>query len=55
MSDFWAFIVSRSGGYGDFIWPAYGLSALGLGIATVWTLIAWRNVKKRLAALEKKP
>jgi heme exporter protein CcmD len=53
MSDFWAFVVSRSGGYGDYIWPAYGVSVLGLGIATAWTLIAWRNAKRRLKELEK--
>jgi heme exporter protein CcmD len=42
------------GGYAAFVWPAYAVSALGLGIATVWTLIAWRNAKKRLKELEKK-
>ena len=38
--------------YGAFIWPAYGISALALGIATLWTVAAWRRAKARLAALE---
>jgi heme exporter protein D len=41
------------GGYAAFIWPAYGISALALGGATVWTLAAWRRAKAKLAALEK--
>jgi heme exporter protein CcmD len=49
MSGFWAM-----GGYGAFVWPAYGISALGLAGATLWTLGAWRRAKARLAALEKK-
>ena len=40
--------------YGAFIWPAYGLSALLLGGFTLWTLLRWRAVKAKLAALEKK-
>jgi heme exporter protein D len=47
MSDF-----LQMGGYAGFIWPAYGVSALGLVAATVWTLAAWRSAKARLAALE---
>ena len=50
MSDFF-----NMGGYAAYIWPAYAASALGLGVATVWTLVAWRRAKARLAALEKKP
>ncbi len=42
------------GAYGAYIWPAYGVSALALGVATVWTLAAWRAAKKKLAALERK-
>jgi heme exporter protein CcmD len=42
------------GGYAVFIWPAYAISALALGGATVWTLAAWRRAKAKLAALEKK-
>lgn len=41
------------GGYGAFIWPAYAASAVGLGIATIWTVAAWRRAKARLKELEK--
>jgi heme exporter protein CcmD len=41
------------GPYGDFIWPAYAVSALALGGMTVWTVAAWRRAQKRLRALEK--
>lgn len=41
------------GGYGAFIWPAYGVSVLGLGAAVLWTWVAWRRARARLAALEK--
>ena len=41
------------GGYAAFVWPAYGVSALGL-IAMVWqSWAAWRAAKKNLMALEK--
>jgi heme exporter protein CcmD len=46
---FWAM-----GGYGAFIWPAYGVSALGLAIAVIWTLKAYGDAKARLKALEEK-
>lgn len=39
--------------YGAFIWPAYGASALALGIAVIWTVCAWRRARAKLAALEK--
>jgi heme exporter protein CcmD len=40
------------GGYGAFIWPAYGASLIGL-LAMAWqSWAAWRAAKKRLAALE---
>jgi heme exporter protein CcmD len=42
------------GAYGIYIWPAYGVSAVAIAGATVWTLAAWRKAKARLAALEKK-
>jgi heme exporter protein CcmD len=41
------------GAYGVYIWPAYGVSALALAGAAIWTLAAWRRAKARLAALEK--
>lgn len=47
MSSFFAM-----GGYGAFIWPAYGVSLLAL-VAMVWqSWSAWRAAKKRLAGLE---
>jgi len=49
MNGFW-----DMGGYGAFIWPAYGISLLALAGATLWTLAAWRRAKARLSALEKK-
>ena len=42
------------GPYSVYIWPAYGVSALLLGGATLWSLLAWRKAKARLAALEKR-
>lgn len=41
------------GGYGAYIWPAYGVSALLLGAAVVLTWRAWRKAKACLALLEK--
>ena len=42
------------GPYSVFIWPAYGISALGLLGATLWTVLAWRRARARLTALERK-
>ena len=40
------------GGYGAFIWPAYGVSLVAL-IGIVWqSWAAWRAAKKKLDALE---
>jgi len=41
------------GGYGAFIWPAYGVTALLLGAAVVLTWRAYARARARLAALEK--
>jgi len=41
--------------YSVYIWPAYGVSALALIGATLWTVAAWRRAKTRLAALENSP
>ena len=43
------------GAYGVYIWPAYGISALGIIGAIVWTVTAWHRAKAKLAALEKTP
>ena len=40
------------GPYGAYIWPAYGISAVMLTAATLWTLGTWRRAKTKLAALE---
>ena len=42
----------QMGGYADFIWPAYGVSALGLVGAVVWTLWAYGAAKARVKSLE---
>jgi len=42
------------GAYSVYIWPALGISALALAGVTLWTLLAWRRAKARLAALEKR-
>ena len=41
------------GSYAAFVWPAYGVTVLGLGIAITMTLRAYARAKARLAALEK--
>jgi heme exporter protein D len=40
------------GKYAAFVWPAYGVSVLGIAAAIVLTLSASRRAKKNLAALE---
>ncbi len=40
------------GGYGVYIWPAYGVTAAGLGLANVLIWRAYAKAKARLAALE---
>ena len=41
------------GGYAAFVWPAYGVTVLGLGAAVAMTLRAYARARARLAALEK--
>lgn len=41
------------GGYGAFVWPAYGVTALAIGSAIAFTLRAYLRAKARLAELEK--
>jgi heme exporter protein CcmD len=43
------------GAYGIYIWPAYGVSALAIIGAIVWTVTGWYRAKAKLAALEKTP
>jgi heme exporter protein CcmD len=38
-------------GYAEFVWPAYGLSALGIGAAIFLTIRAYRRAKAQLARL----
>lgn len=40
------------GKYAAYVWPAYGVSLIGLGLAVILTLSAYARAKKRLAALE---
>lgn len=40
------------GGYGAYVWPAYGVSALGLLLAVIVTLRLYARAKARLAMLE---
>lgn len=42
------------GDYAGYIWSAYGLSALGLAVATAWTMVSWRRSNERIADLEEK-
>ena len=44
----------QMGGYAAFIWPAYGVTALGLTGAIIWTLGAYNAARARLKALEEK-
>ena len=40
------------GKYAAYVWPAYGVSVLGIGVAIALTLSAYARAKKKLAALE---
>jgi heme exporter protein D len=41
------------GKYAAFVWPAYGVSVVGIGAAIVLTLSAYGRAKRKLAALER--
>lgn len=41
------------GKYAAYVWPAYGISALGLALAVAFTLSAYARAKRKLAELEK--
>jgi len=47
MNDFFAM-----GGYAAFVWPAYAVSALGLGGLCLFVWRRARNIRKRLKAAE---
>ena len=47
MSDF-----LLQGGYGFYVWSAYAVSVLGIGLIVVATLAAWRKAKRALAVLQ---
>jgi len=40
------------GGFGAYVWPAYGISALALILLGLWTVTGYRKSKAKLAALE---
>jgi heme exporter protein CcmD len=40
------------GKYAAFVWPAYGISAIGIIAAMLLTLRAYRRAKARLSAIE---
>jgi heme exporter protein CcmD len=44
--------VLAMGGYAAFVWPAYGVTGLGIGLAIALTLAAYNRAKQRLADLE---
>jgi heme exporter protein D len=44
----------QMGGYAQFIWPAYGISVLGLAGAIIWTWRAYNQAKVRLKLLEER-
>lgn len=49
MSEFFS-----QGGYGFYIWSAYGISALALGGLTLWVISSYRAAKARLAEFEER-
>jgi heme exporter protein CcmD len=40
-------------GYAEFVWPAYGVSVIGIGVAVALTLRAYARARAQLARLEK--
>ena len=43
------------GGYAAFVWPAYGVSVVGIVAAVALTFRAYSRAKARVAALERTP
>ncbi|HEX4534264.1 MAG TPA: heme exporter protein CcmD [Rhizomicrobium sp.] len=42
------------GGYAAYVWPAFGVTFVGLAAAILITLVAYRRAAAQLAALERK-
>ena len=40
------------GGYARYVWPAYGITALGIGGVIILTLRAYARAKTRISAVE---
>jgi heme exporter protein D len=40
------------GGFAAYVWPAYGISALALGLLGLWIVSEYRSAKAKLAALD---
>ena len=41
------------GGYAAFVWPAYGVSVIGIAAAVALTLRTYARAKAQLAAVER--
>jgi heme exporter protein CcmD len=39
--------------YANFVWAAYGISALGIAAIVVWCIKSYRRAKAKLTELEK--
>lgn len=44
--------IASMGGYGAYIWPAYGLAAVILGGMTLNAVLRYRSAKRRLQRLQ---
>lgn len=40
------------GKYAAYVWPAYGASLVGLGLAALFTWSAYARAKRRLSSIE---
>lgn len=49
MSEFLA-----QGGYGFYIWSAYGISAVAIALVTIWVVSGYRAAKARVDALQER-
>ena len=53
MQNLWDFL--SMGGYGAYVWPAYGITGLILGAVAAWAGARYRAQRAALRALEKSP